>query len=596
MPRGDRSLSSPRASYVFVLIASTVFVSETLVMLYLPVLLPGVEGLVKATADAFVLILLIAPVLWFVVIAPLRRGALAERMRTAAAMEAAANGIIITDREGTIIWTNPALAKMTGYSRQECIGKTPRILNSGRHKASFFRQLWQTILSGNVWQGVMINRRKDGALYTEEQTITPVKNDRGEIDSFIAIKQDITEREEAERKLRKSQEELRRAQKMEAVGRLAGGVAHDFNNLLTAILGYSDLLLSRTGERHPSRKEIEEIIKAGQRAASLVRQLLVFSRRQVLEPKVLDLNEVVASTEKLLRRLIGEDISLTTRLGPNLGRVKTDPGHMEQIIMNLAVNARDAMPEGGKLTIETANVELDNSYARGHLAVHPGSYVMLAVSDTGCGMDAATQARIFEPFFTTKGEDKGTGLGLSIVYGIVKQSKGNIWVYSEPGLGATFKIYLPQVQDVVEVVQSAEEHAPAPRGSEIVLLAEDEEIVRKIAREVLESSGYTVLEARHGDHALQILVGHDGPIHLLLADVIMPRLGGFALAERAVSLRPDMKVLYMSGHAADAIAHLGVLDVDGAFIQKPFTPNALVCKIREVLAACPESSGKRETV
>jgi signal transduction histidine kinase len=391
------------------------------------------------------------------------------------------------------------------------------------------------------------------------------------------------QRRAAEEALRKSEDQLRQSQKVEAIGRLAGGIAHDFNNLLTIITGYCDLLLGRMTADAPMRREIDEVNKAARRAASLTRQLLAFSRRQILEPRVLDLNGIVRETEKMLIRLIGEDIDLKILTAADLGRVKTDPGQIEQVLMNLAVNARDAMPRGGKLTIETANVDLDEAYAGTHVSVRPGSYVRLAVSDTGTGMDRDTLAQIFEPFFTTKGPGKGTGLGLSTVYGIVKQSGGNIWVYSEPGRGTTFKIYLPRVAQAAE--QPARDRRPPrmSRGTETILVAEDEAVLRELVRHILETSGYTVLVAADGAEAMATCDRHAGPIHLMLSDVVMPQMGGRELAERLAAVRPDMKVLYMSGYTSDAIVHHGMLKPGTHFLQKPFTPEGLTTKVREVL-------------
>ncbi len=374
---------------------------------------------------------------------------------------------------------------------------------------------------------------------------------------------DITERKQLE-------EQFHQAQKMEAVGRLAGGVAHDFNNLLTAILGSADLVLESLKPAAAEREEVEEIRKAALRAADLTRQLLAFSRQQVVAPTVLNPNTVVADMDKLLRRLLGEDVALRAVLAPDLATVKADPSQLEQVLLNLAVNARDAMPNGGKLTIETQNVELDQEYVRGHLAAQPGSYVMLAVSDTGVGMDAATQARIFEPFFTTKERGKGTGLGLATVYGIVKQSGGWIWVYSEPGQGTTFKVYLPRV------TEPAAPAAPSPARPVSVR-------VRKLVQKVLKANGYTVLVAGTGSDAERVAGAHAGPIHLLMTDVVLPGLNGREVARRLVAQRAGIRVLFLSGYTDDAIVHHGVLDPGVAFLQKPFSPAVLGRKVREVL-------------
>ncbi|HEY6803248.1 MAG TPA: PAS domain S-box protein [Pyrinomonadaceae bacterium] len=377
-------------------------------------------------------------------------------------------------------------------------------------------------------------------------------------------------------------DQLRQSQKMEAVGQLAGGVAHDFNNLLTAISGYSDLGLRRLPERDPLRRNLEEIKKASNRATSLTRQLLAFSRKQMLQAKVLDLNAVVSEMDRMLRRLIGEDIDLLTFLEPSSCRVKADPGQIEQVILNLAVNARDAMPRGGKLTIETGRVYLDQNYARAHVAVKSGHYIMLAVSDTGTGMDSETQEHVFEPFFTTKEVGKGTGLGLSTVYGIVKQSGGNIWVYSELGKGSTFKVYLPVVNEGVEAEPKAGS-AESLRGQETILLVEDEEMVRNLSREILEMNGYRVLTACDGQQAARLCESIDEQIDLMVTDVVMPQMSGRQLSEVVAKQRPEMAVLYMSGYTDDAIVRHGVLDDGMPFLQKPFTPDALARKVRELL-------------
>ncbi len=382
----------------------------------------------------------------------------------------------------------------------------------------------------------------------------------------------------------RAEEGLRQSQRMEAVGRLAGGVAHDFNNLLTAILGYGSLLASRFPPDAPGREEVDEILRASERAAALTRQLLAFSRRQVLEPVVLSVNELIANLEKMLGRLIGEDVNLVTRLHMGLGNVRADPGQLEQVIMNLVVNARDAMPNGGKLTIETANADLDESYAQGHVTVQPGHYVMVAVSDTGTGMDAETQARAFEPFFTTKEKGKGTGLGLSTVYGIVKQSGGNIWVYSEPGKGTTFKVYLPRVEETVAQGPTRSGDSLPAAATETVLLVEDDPSIRTLAKRVLEERGYRVLEADSGKDALERVHREKGPIHLLLTDLVMPDMGGTELASRLQDKHPTIRVLFMSGYTDDGVVRNGLLESGRAFLQKPFTPTMLVRKIRDVLA------------
>jgi signal transduction histidine kinase len=397
----------------------------------------------------------------------------------------------------------------------------------------------------------------------------------GPAPSILAIFQDVTEQRIAE-------ERSSQGERLAAIGRLTGGVAHDFNNLLTVITGYGDLLLARLSETDPARRYPEEIVKAAERAGRLTHQLLAFSRKQILQPQVLELNGIVTEIEKMLRRLIGEDIELSLNLSSDLGRIKADPGQIEQVLVNLAINARDAMSEGGKLTIETANVDLNETYARNHPTVQAGPYVMLAVSDTGCGMDKETQSHIFEPFFTTKELGKGTGLGLSTVYGIVKQSEGNIWVYSEPGRGTTFKIYLPRTGAAPGMID-VPARAVSTRGTETILLVEDEEILRKLAGEILEDSGYTVLKSGNAKEALRLFSAHQSRIHLLITDVVMPGLSGRELAERLTSLDPTLKVLYMSGYTDDTIVRHGVLEEGIEFIQKPFSPETFTRKVREVL-------------
>ena len=399
--------------------------------------------------------------------------------------------------------------------------------------------------------------------------------------------EELKKRREAEATLRRTEDQLRQSQKMDAIGRLAGGVAHDFNNMLTAIMGFCQLLRMRTSNQDPDHQELDEIERAAARAASLTRQLLTLSRQQVLEPRVLDLNAAIAEADKLLRRLIGADVALRAIPGENLGAIKADPGQIDQIILNLAVNARDAMPNGGTLTIETVNVELDEQYARGHAQVRPGRYVMLAVSDTGCGMDDETKARIFEPFFTTKEVGKGTGLGLSTVYGIVKQSDGHIEVDSDPGRGSTFKVYLPRTERRGLGTTVSLSTARTPRGSETILLVDDEEQVRAIMRQSLEMNGYAVIEAADGRQALSRYGAHPGAIDLLITDIVLPHLGGLELAEHLVSVDPSMVVLYISGHTDKAIPEHAIDGPGRAFLQKPFTPQGLLRKVRETLDQPP---------
>ncbi|MBI1941423.1 MAG: response regulator, partial [Acidobacteria bacterium] len=471
----------------------------------------------------------------------------------------------------------PAFERVTGYRRAEVMGNNPRILKSGRHDSAFYHGLWETLINGGAWSRNIFNKRKDGKLYEAESVISPVRDGAGNVVNYVAVQRDVTHERQLE-------EQLRHAQKMEAVGRLAGGIAHDFNNLLTIIAGYGQLVADQMDEKDPLAGHVGEIRKAADRAASLTRQLLAFGRRQVLAPRVLDLNAVVSDTEKMLRRLIGEDIELVASRGGNLGRVRADPGQLEQVLLNLAVNARDAMPRGGRLTLETANVELGEDYAASHYPVKPGRYVLLAVSDTGTGMDAETLSHIFEPFFTTKEQGKGTGLGLATVFGIVKQSEGHVTAYSEPGQGSTFKIYLPRVGEETGPAElKTGRPASLPRGEETILLVEDEGALRSMVRGVLQSHGYKVLEARNGEDALSVCEQLKGRIHLLLTDVIMPEMSGPQLADRLAVFHRDMKILYISGYTDEGIIHHGILDAGTNFLQKPFTPEALVRKVREVL-------------
>lgn len=625
-----------------------------------------------------------------------------ERQRTevklrwlSLAVDQSPASIFITDPRGTIQYVNSRFTEITGYTAAEAVGKTPRILKSGLNAPDYYARLWSTILAGGVWRSEVRNRRKNGEIYWDAVTISPIRDLRGTIAHFLAVQEDITKRVEAESELKASEDyyrtilqnimdavliadkdgrildanpraveltgypreellrlrvldtyppedrevgaariaevvggkpyiverrllrkdgtvlivdvnasllpdgrvlgtlrdvterrqleqQLRQAQKMEAIGRLAGGVAHDFNNVLTAVFGYVDLLSEELPAGSGALQDLAEVRKAAERAAGLTRQLLAFSRQQVLQPIVLPLNDLIEDFEKMLRRVIGEDVELRLALSRGIGNIRADPGQLQQVIMNLAVNARDAMPLGGRLLIETANADLSEQYAELHQPVIPGAYVMLAVTDTGTGMSPDVKARIFEPFFTTKEKGKGTGLGLSTVYGIVKQSGGYVWVYSEVGRGTTFKVYLPRVDEPAA-------QAPQPRelgslaGSETILLAEDDAILRPLAKALLEKLGYKVLEGENAAAALAAARAYDGLIHLLVSDVVMPGASGRELARRVAAARPETKVLYVSGYTDDAIVQHGMLEPGVNFLQKPFTPAVLARKVREVL-------------
>ncbi len=497
-----------------------------------------------------------------------------------------ANDIIyICDLEGRFISINKKAEKLTGYTREEAIAMNFSEIVAPEHHDAVRESLSEKIEGSSdsaIYEIEIIC--KDGERLPVEVS-TRLIREEGRPVAVQGIARDLSERKSLE-------EQLRQSQKMEAIGCLAGGIAHDFNNLLTAIIGYSQISIAQLDKLnlpgiedtiHPLRENIGEVEKAARRAAALTKQLLAFSRKQLLQPKVMDLNALVMDIEIMLRRLIGEDIEMVTHLDARLGYVKADPGQIEQIIMNLVVNARDAMPEGGRLTIETANVELDEDYAGHHLETKPGSYVMLAVSDTGTGMDKETASRIFEPFFTTKTAGKGTGLGLSTVYGIVRQSGGSIYVYSEQGLGTTFKIYLPRIEGTSQSVVTRVPVAQAVQGSETILLVEDEEAVRRLSRVILQMNGYTVLEAANANEAISICDQHGGRIHLIITDVIMPLMSGRQLTEHLADSWPEMKVLYISGYTDNAIVHHGVLGSGMAFLQKPFAPDVLLRKVREVL-------------
>ena len=635
---------------------------------------------------------------------------LLERTRLVTAVEQSTESILITGKDGRIEYANPAYTRITGYSLEESLGQKPNMVKSGLHDEAFYRNLWQTILDGNVWQGEITNRKKNGSLYIEYMSITPVRDRHGDVRNFIAVKRDITEHKRAEQQAldwkgrydaavlasgqiiyawepssqkmvfggaiqqvlryspadltstinwralihrddiehyrevirdatetgrsfdleyrirlkdgsvrtvrdqgrltrdlnanaqrmvgfitdvtenRMLEQQLRQSQKMEAVGRLAGGVAHDFNNLLTIMTGYAAFQMEMSEPESQVHKNAEEIKAAVERAAALTHQLLAFSRQQVLQPRRLNLNMIVANFERLLRRLIGEDIEVMTFLADDLESVEADPGQLEQVLMNLVINARDAMPDGGKLTLETANVVLGEPYVVEHPYVKPGRYVRLAVSDDGHGMDAQTKSKIFEPFFTTKEMGKGTGLGLSTVFGIVKQSGGYIDVYSEVGAGTTFKICLPSVGPTLVTSKKEADRMPRKIGSERILLVEDDDQLRTLAQKVLVAHGYQVFAAMNADQVEAICREQTGGIDLLITDVVMPRMGGKEIAEMVEKRFPAIKMLFMSGHVTSAIVHGGVVDDGIFFLPKPFTPIELATKVRQVL----DSSGAED--
>jgi len=491
-------------------------------------------------------------------------------------VEQSPDPVMITDRSGVLEYVNPAFEALTGYSKDEVIGETLGLLKSEQHAGELYEEMWDTVLSGRPFHGIVMNRKKSGETFILEKSITPLRNATGQITHFISTGRDITDQ-------RRLESQLQQAQRMDAIGRLAGGVAHDFNNLLMVISAYAELTLDALPEHDVTREKVGEIVKASRRAADLTRQLLAFGRKQMQSLQLLDLNSVLRDIGKMLPRLIGEDIQIVIAPSRNLDRVEADPVQIEQIVLNLAANARDAMPGGGKLTIETKNVDVNECSRQRPSKMPAGKYVLLSVTDSGMGIPQEHLPHIFEPFYTTKDEGKGTGLGLATVYGIVKQNSGFIWVNSERGHGTSFKIYLPKAQTSKVHDAATSEVQESPRGSETLLLVEDEVALRESSCEFFVRRGYTVLAASNGEEALRVSREYCGPIDLMISDVVMPQMSGPNLAARLAAERPLMKVLFVSGYAENTILRHGKIEASACLLQKPFGLNSLARKVREVL-------------
>ncbi len=500
-----------------------------------------------------------------------------ERKKLQDAIEQLWDIVMISDCDGIISYVNNSFERITGYKKEEAIGRTASFLKSGEQDEEFYREMWEVLSRGETWRGKLVNRKKDGTFYNEETVISPMKNSMEETIGYVAVMRDVTYEMEME-------SQLLQAQKMEAIGRLAGGVAHDFNNLLVGIIGYGELLKDiLPSDNEVQQRYTREIINAGERASSLTKQLLAFGRKQMFHPQIIDINSAVRNLEMMLKRIIGEDIKVEIAFGENVSPIKADADHIAQILLNFAANARDAMPEGGTLRIETSNIVIDEFFAKNHRGAKEGNYVLLEVSDTGCGMDDETLKHIFEPFFTTKDVGKGTGLGLATVYGIVKQNEGYISVYSETGLGSSFKIYLPAAEEKKKIEETEEHLDEVPRGSERVLIVEDEDVVRKMTREILEQFGYEVLDASNGKDALQILSDGNGNIDLILTDIVMPDMRGDVLAKEVLKKNASLKIMFMSGYAEALIAKEDGLFGDKVVVQKPFASKELALKVRKAL-------------
>lgn len=501
----------------------------------------------------------------------------AERERLSTAVDHAGEAIVITDAAGLIQYVNPAFETVSGYSRAEALGQNPRILSSGKQAPEFYRNLWETITSGRNWHGQLVNRHRDGREYTEDATISPVRDPDGNIVAFVAVKRDITE------ELR-TRSELSQAQRLEAVGRLAGGVAHDFNNLLVVVLGYTDFAIQALADDDPVRLDLEQARGAAERATTLTRQLLAFSRRQHLVREVFDLNHVLSNLERMLQRIVGEDVDLSVHTAEGPCMIQGDPGRLEQVVMNLVVNAKDAMPQGGRLNIETRCLAPENAPPLPDLSTPVAQVVELSVSDSGHGMDEATLEMVFEPFFTTKELGKGTGLGLSTVYGIIKQTGGEIRVESQVGLGTTFRVFLPTTEEAPTPLQTSTA-TPISDATETILLVEDDEQVRRLAERALRHAGYRVLAAASGGDAIVLWEKESRPIHLLLTDVVMPHMSGPDLASRLREMDPTLKVIFMSGYTDDRLRDYGPSGVAASVLAKPFSPDGLRARVRSTLEA-----------
>jgi two-component system, cell cycle sensor histidine kinase and response regulator CckA len=505
-----------------------------------------------------------------------RKQAERERERLQVAIDQAGETIVITDTEGTIEYINPVAERVTGYSRQELIGSQTNIFKSGQQDTALYDNLWATIAGGKNWTGRLINRRKDGSLFTEASTISPIRNLAGNITSYVAVKRDITEKLLLEA-------QLLQAQKMESVGRLAGGVAHDFNNMLSVILGFTQMAIDKIKPGSILHEDLLEVLDAAKRSANITRQLLAFARKQTIAPRVLNLNETIEDMLKMLRRLLGEDINLVWRPQSSLWLTKIDPSQIDQLLANLCVNSRDAITGVGKITIETGHAVFDESYSARHIGAIPGKYVLLTVEDNGCGMVKEVQDNIFEPFFTTKKQGQGTGLGLATVYGIVKQNNGFITLYSEPGQGASFKIYLPQYDDLDGKMENEKDRYVQQGRGETVLVVEDEPAILRMTGKILENLGYVVHTAATVVEAIGLADTHRENIQLLIIDVVMPEMNGQELAELLRPRIPGLKFLFMSGYTSSVIAAHGVLDEGIHFIHKPFSQKDLAEKVYAVL-------------